>query len=250
MEKSKPQLRLNKFLCASLFIARRKADQLIVQNKVKINGKKVEKSGMLIDPKKDRVEFEGKTLALPEKKKMYIVFNKPPKVMSTMHDPKGRICLGDFFRTFPGVFPVGRLDWHSEGLILLTNDGDFSKRIVQRDKVPKTYFLKLTGDIKTTQLNTLKKGVFTKVGKVNALYAKILKKRGKQGLEKNSWVKVIISQGRNRQLHYMFESLGFHIKVLRRIKIGSFSLKGLKKGQARIVPYQEIKKMLTKPAKL
>ena len=238
-------LRLNHFLSSCGVCSRRKADEIIRTQKVTVNNKRVWDPAMQIHPETDSIKLDGKPVYLP-KRKCYIAFNKPRKVITSMNDPKGRLCIADYFKkTKDRIFPIGRLDWSSEGLILLTNDGDFSMKVSQQ-KIPKTYMVKLNGQPTTAQLSKLKKGVYTEVGRLKALYVKELKKKVSQ----HSWVKVIITEGRNRQLHRMFEKIGFQIKVLRRTSIGRLKLRSLKPGEYFFLSPVDVKKIFSSPPEL
>ena len=241
----KKTFRLNHFLSSCGVCSRRKAEEIIKRGKVTINNKKVKEPTLKVDPSKDQVRLDGKQIELPQQK-YYIAFNKPKKVITSMKEPQGRPCIADYFKKAKDrIFPVGRLDWHSEGLILLTNDGDFSNKILQK-KTPKTYLVKLNGRPTKTQFLKLKKGVHTEVGKLKALYIKELKKK----VQQHSWVKVILLEGRNRQLHRMFEKIGFQIKVLRRTGIGKLKLKSLKPGEYFFLSPLDIKKVFSLPPEI
>lgn len=237
-------IRLNHFLSSCGVCARRKADEIIKHKKVTVNHKQVRDPAWKIHPKTDQVRLEGK-LVTPPKIKHYIAFNKPKKVLTTMSDPKNRLCIADFFKkTKERIFPIGRLDWHSEGLILLTNDGEFSMKL--NKKIPKTYLVKLNGHPKASQLAKLKKGVFTERGKLKALYAELARKNNNP----QNWVKIILAEGQNRQLHRMFEKIGFQIKTLRRTSIGRLKLKSLKPGEYYSLSPTDIKKVLSFPPEI
>ncbi|MYE07135.1 MAG: rRNA pseudouridine synthase [Oligoflexia bacterium] len=268
--------RLNHFLSSCGVCSRRKADEIIKSGKVTVNNKRSLDPAMKIHPEEDQVKLDGKGIHPPQQK-YYIAFNKPKKVITSMNDPKNRPCIADYFipvgfesSRFKGlatkrkkpksygkiipngykkakdrIFPIGRLDWHSEGLILLTNDGDFSRKVLQK-KIPKTYLLKLDGRPTTAQLLKLKKGVYTEVGRLKAVYIKELKQQASQ----HSWVKVMLTEGRNRQLHRMFEKIGFQIKVLRRIGIGRLKLRSLKPGEYFLLSPMDIKKVFSLPSEL
>ena len=239
--KNKP-IRLSHFLSLSGVCARRKADSIIKNKTVTVNNKRVCDPSLKIQPETDQVILEGRPILLP-KTKLYIAFNKPKKVLTTMNDPKNRLCIADFFKkTKEKVFPIGRLDWDSEGLILLTNDGFFAEKL---KKAPKTYLVKLKGRPTSTQLTKLKNGVWTEIGRLKAEYAEITRKKNSP----HSWVKVILTEGRNRQLHRMFEKMGFQIKVLRRIGIGKLKLKSLKPGEYYLLSPADIKKAFSSPLK-
>ena len=236
-------IRLNHFLSSCGICSRRKADEMIKYKTVTVNNKRVQNPAIKIHPETDDVKIEGKQVK-PLGKKWYIAFNKPKKVLTSMNDPKNRPCIADYFkRRKTRIFPVGRLDWNSEGLILLTNDGHFSMKVTQH-KIPKTYIVKLNGRPTMSQLSKLKKGVHTEVGKLKALYIEPLRKKKSQ----HSWIKVILAEGRNRQLHRMFEKIGFQIKVLKRTGIGKLKLKSLKPGESFPLSTSDIKKVFSLPS--
>ena len=245
-------LRLNHFLSLNAGVSRRQAEKLIQQKKVRVNGKYIEDPGFKIHTEKDHVTLNGKPLQRSQSNKSlftkngyYIAFNKPKKVITSMSDPKGRPSVGDFFkiRKKNRIFPIGRLDWHSEGLLLLTNDGYFSAKVL-KDKPPKTYMVKLNKRPKVNQLTKLKKGVYTEIGRLKALYTQLDRK-------KNSlWVKVIIAEGKNRQLHRMFNKLGLQVKVLRRTAIGKLQLKSLKPGEIFALTPKDLKKVFSDPTEI
>ena len=236
-------MRLNHFLSSCGICSRRKADTLIKNKTVTVNNRPVTDPAKPIHPTKDKIRWKGK-LVHPPKKKWYIAFNKPVKALTTMSDPKNRLCTADFFKKLPErIFPVGRLDWRSEGLLLLTNNGDFAMQVLSQ-KPPKTYIVKLNGSPTPRALSRLTKGVPTAVGRVKALYARPVRGKSKQ------WIKVIIIEGKNRQLHRMFEKVGFRIKVLRRTAIGRLKLRSLKPGEHRVLSPADIKKVFSPPAEI
>lgn len=242
----KTTLRLDHFLSSCGICARRKANELIKKNKVTVNNKRVKNPAFPIQPKVDVVRLEEKPVKLP-KIKWYIAFNKPKKVLTSMSDPKGRPCISDYFkRKKDRIFPVGRLDWHSEGLILLTNDGDFAMKVMSpQQKIPKTYLVKLNSTVSPTQLAKLKKGISTEIGRLKALYAEPLRSK-----KQKNWVKIILNEGRNRQLHRMFEKIGFQIKVLRRTGIGKLKLRSIKPGEGFVLTSEDMKKIFSLPPEI
>ena len=247
-------VRLNKFISYSGLCSRREADQFIRNKKVIVNNVIIRDLGCYVYPHKDQVKVSGKIVQIPTHK-IYIAFNKPKKVLSTTKDSKGRVCVSDFFKERKNfrVFPVGRLDWSSEGLILLTNDGDFSEKILRpKNKIAKTYLVKLDNEVNYKHLDRLVRGVSTEKGRLNALYAqdmKVARRRSKK-MGASTWVKVIIDEGKNRQLHRMFQSIGFSIKVLRRVAIGRLKLKSLKPGESFLLKPSDIKKIFLLPSEL
>ena len=240
-------MRITRFISSAGVCARRKAIELIQNNKVTINNKQIKDPAFIVHPKTDQVKVQGRIIRIPENK-IYIAFHKPEKVITSMEDPKNRLCIADYFKKSKHrIFPVGRLDWNSRGLILLTNDGDFSMKILHpKNKVPKTYLVKLNGRPFQKHLTRLEKGVYTALGRVKALYAKPV--RGTS--TKHMWIKVIIMEGKNRQLHRMFEKIGFQIKTLKRVAIGKLKLGSLKPGEFSFLRPQDIQKIFTTPSEL
>lgn len=226
--KTDSSVRLNKLIADSGIASRRAADRMISDGLVTVNGKKVYELGVKVDASKDKVFVDG----APLRKKfenMYIMFHKPRGVLTTMFDPEGRPTIKDFLDAVPArVFPVGRLDWDSEGLIILTNDGDFSNRITHpKEEVTKTYLVKVDGHPTDEDIAKLKRGVSIIGGKASARHVE----RVKRGKDKYAWLKVIISEGRNRQIRKMFEKIGFDVLKLQRVSVGTLRLGNLERGQ-------------------
>jgi 23S rRNA pseudouridine2605 synthase len=194
-------IRLNKFLADHGVASRRKADELIDEGRVQVNGRKVFELGIKIDPSKDRVKVGGKPIAV-KPQPLYFVFNKPKSVVTSTSDPQDRPIVLDFFKKIKTrIFPVGRLDWDTEGLLLMTNDGDFSNEIASPEsKIPKTYHVKLDGLITQEKMEKLRRGVSIIGGRVKAIHIKKLKK----GTPKKDWVEITITEGKNRQVRKMF----------------------------------------------
>ncbi len=224
-------------------VSRRKAFQLIKEGQVEVNGHPERNPSRRVFPQKELVRFKGQALK-PEGQKWHIAFNKPKKVLTSLSDPKGRVCVSSYFpKVRERLFPVGRLDWDSEGLLLLTNDGSFANRVL-REKPPKTYMVKLHRSVDEARLHRLRKGLGTEVGHLKALYADFCRGRNP------CWAKVIIAEGRNRQVHRMFEKVGLKIKVLRRVAIGRLKLKKLKPGAFFLLSSLDKKKVFSPPPEL
>lgn len=229
LTKSGP-LRLNKYLADCGVASRRGADVLITDGQVQVNGKTVFELGVKVDPSMDRIVLNGKPVRAPLDTKVYVIFHKPEKVLTTMSDPEGRPTVADFMEKLPvRVFPVGRLDWETEGLLLLTNDGDFAQRVQHpREEIPKTYLAKLDGQPSEVHLQKLLRGVTIPGGRVKALHVE----RVRIGESKQyDWVKIVIAEGKNRQVRYMFQKIGYDVKKLRRVAIGQLTLGSLQKGE-------------------
>lgn len=219
----KKSVRLNKFIADCGITSRRKADEFIEEGLVKVNGRMAE-VGASVDPQNDRVFVKGKPIK--KSPKIYLMFHKPKKVLTSMSDPEGRPVVADFFKGFKTrLFPVGRLDWNTEGLLLMTNDGDFSYSVTHpKRQILKTYMAKLDGDPSDERLHKLKKGVSIVGGRVKAVHVEKISKREK------AWVQVVIAEGRNRQVRQMFEKIGFDTLKLRRVAIGRLKLGRLPRG--------------------
>ena len=242
MEKSEKtsSIRLNKYLADSGIASRRKADRMIEAGEVKINGRKVFELGVKVNPKLDTVTVAGETIR-PVEHKVYFMFYKPKNIVTTMHDPEDRPCIADYTKHIEErVYPVGRLDWDTEGLLLLTNDGDFSNRVMHPSQdVTKTYLAKLNGQLSEDDIARLKEGVTIVGGRVNA--RSIQKVR--RGADNYGWYRVVITEGKNLQIHRMFEKIGFDVLKLQRVAIGSLELSGLDRGEMRPLTLRMVEKV-------
>ena len=238
------KIRLNKFLADCGVSSRRHADRLIEEGKVWVNGKKIQTLGVQINPLKDKV-FCNKKPVVFQKNHLYFSFYKPKKVLSTLKDPENRRTIVDFFQDFSvRLFPVGRLDWDSEGLLLITNDGEFSQKVLHpRYKIPKTYFVKVKGHISKEKLEKLRRGVTISGKPVKALVAQKVRHLD---TTQNPWVKVVILEGRNQQIRRMFEKINFHVIKLKRVAIGNLRLGSLKPGHFKALSKRDLQKIFTK----
>lgn len=244
MERNKSSLvRLNKYLAQCGVASRRKADELIEAGSVQVNGKTVYELGSQVLPGRDRISVKGKPVQATANK-YYLAFYKPENVLTSMSDPLGRPTIKDFLEELPfRVFPVGRLDWDTEGLLLLTNDGEFAQSISHPKKgIPKTYLVKLNGSPTRHQFDKLLRGVTIPGGKASALHVE----RAPMGdSEKYTWIKIVITEGRNRQVRKMMEKIGFDVKKLKRVAIGQLQIGKLKKGQMLFLGAKGIKEALS-----
>lgn len=232
MSEASNTIRLNKLIADSGLASRRHADRMIEEGLVTVNGKRVYELGVKVDPNADKVMVDGKPLRKPTNQKFYIVMNKPKGVLTTMDDPHERPTVGEYLADVPvRVFPVGRLDWESEGMLILTNDGDMANRIMHpKTEVTKTYLVKLNGQPQPKHIQKLKTGVSIVGGKVSARHIERVKKSGDKKSDKYEWYKIIITEGKNRQIRQMFEKVGFDVLKLQRVAIGRLRLGALKTG--------------------
>jgi 23S rRNA pseudouridine2605 synthase len=234
-ENSKDLVRLNKLLAERGLASRRGADKLIADGQVMVNGKKVYELGIKVNPNKDKILVDGKPIK-SKGEKIYVMFNKPKNVITSMSDPLERPTVADFMGELPaGVFPIGRLDWESEGLLLLTNDGEFAQKVMHpKTEVTKTYHVKLDGQPQEYQIKKLFTGVSIPGGRVKAKHVekiKLAKIPGKKTSEKNDWYKIIITEGKNHQVREMFKKIGFDVLKLHRVAIGKLRIGQLERGQ-------------------
>jgi 23S rRNA pseudouridine2605 synthase len=234
-----PEERLQKILASAGIASRRKAEVLITEGRVTVNGKVVSELGSKADPSADHIKVDGKLVRQPEGH-VYIALNKPDSVVSTASDPQRRTTVLDLL---PGikhrVYPVGRLDYHSEGLILLTNDGDFANAITAaRSHVPKTYLVKSKGQLTLEEEEEFRTGIPIS-GRRTAPAGLRLLRRGD-----NPWYEVKLIEGRNQQIRIMFKHLGHLVEKLRRIRIGTLELGSLKPGEFRFLTPDEVRKLM------
>lgn len=232
--------RLQKFLSECSVASRRKSEELIKQGKVKVNGK-VASLGDKVDPKKDTVTVSGKKV-IAVKQKYYIMLNKPRGYVTTMSDELGRKCVAELVSDVGAtVYPVGRLDRDSEGLLLLTNDGAFANAVMHpRKHVPKTYRVTLRSDISKEQVEKLENGVDIEHDGRETLPAevRILEKSAERSV-----LEITIYEGRNRQIRKMCENVGLEVIRLKRNAVGSIKLGMLKVGKWRELTDDEVHRL-------
>ncbi len=235
------QERLQKIIASAGIASRRKAEELIAEGVVTVNGKIVTEPGTKADPGVDHIKVRGKLIraetAAPEK--IYILLNKPTGVLTSKSDPAKRPLVVDLLGHFgPKVHPVGRLDFNTEGLLLLTNDGEFTNLITHASKaVAKVYHVKVKGKPSGTQIRQLERGVVIDKHKTAPVTIKALEES-----ETNSWFEVTLFEGRNQQIRKMFDSIGHSVLKLRRIAIGFLKNERLKPGEFRMLRDAEVKR--------
>lgn len=234
-------MRINKYIATCGICSRRAADTLISDGKVKVNGKTVTALGAEIDEYNDTVTVDGKKIT-PVSRNFYIMFHKPKGCVCTVKDEKGRKTVMDYLKDFEGkrIFPIGRLDYDTEGLLLLTNDGEFANKMTHpSQEVPKTYIAKVEGDIAESNLARLRNGIVLDGVRLHRSKIKLVEKVGEEAR-----YEVTIYEGKNRQIHRMFESIGKEVVFLKRIKIGELKLGGLSRGAYRYLTDKELASLM------
>ena len=234
--------RLQKYMARCGVASRRKCEELITGGRVKVNGMAVMKVGTKIQPEKDRVELDGKVIE-PVSKGIYIMLNKPVGYVSTASDQFDRPTVMDLVDGVQErIYPVGRLDYDSEGLILLTNDGSLTYGLTHpRHRVDKTYIATVAGKPSQKDIDMLRKGVPLEGRTTSPAKIRLLESDGK-----SSTYKVIIHEGRNRQVRRVFEEVGYTVISLKRTAIGSLKLGSLPSGRWRFLKDHEVKGLLEK----
>jgi 23S rRNA pseudouridine2605 synthase len=231
--------RLQKIISSAGVASRRKAELLIQQGRVTVNGETVTRLGTRADAAEDSIKVDGKRIETSPRK-IYVLLNKPKQVISSVSDPQGRTRVTDIVKVKGKIFPVGRLDYNTEGLILLTNDGDFSQAVAKAGRhMPKVYHVKVRSKPEESKLARLRKGIHLKSG-IQLAPCKITVLGG----DRNGWYEVTLTQGKNRQIREMFEAVGSPVLKLRRIKIGFLSDKDLPVGHYRHLTPGEVARVI------
>ncbi|MEP7338395.1 MAG: pseudouridine synthase [Acidobacteriota bacterium] len=233
--------RLQKIIATAGIASRRKAEELIQAGVVAVNGKTVTELGTKADPEKDHIKVRGKLINVKQEK-VYILLNKPIGYLTSRSDPQKRQLVTDLVGPSYAskVHPVGRLDLNTEGLILLTNDGEFTNLIAHAShNVPKVYEAKVKGKPSEWQINKLSRGVV--IGTAKTAPAKI---RLMEETETNAWYEVTLHEGRNQQIRKMFDSIGHSVVKLRRIAIGFLKDEKIKPGEFRFLRETEVSRFL------
>lgn len=237
-----PIERLQKIIAAAGIASRRKAEQLITGGLVSVNGQAVTELGSKADPERDHIRVNGKLLHGAERH-IYLLMNKPKGYVTTVRDPEGRPTVMDLLRGVSArVYPIGRLDYASEGLLLLTNDGDLAHRLMKAaSHVPKTYMVKVAGNPSEESLTKLGAGIPipSEHGKrVRTAPARIKIIRDSA----NPWYEVTLIEGKNRQIRRMFEEIGHHVEKIKRVRYGPLQL-DVHPGEFRKLTIEEVSKL-------
>lgn len=241
--------RLQKLIAQAGIASRRHAEELIVAGEVTVNGQVIRELGTKADPAEDHIKVRGKLInpSLAKREKIYVLLNKPKGYLSSVSDPEGRPLVTELLPQSLGkLHPVGRLDFNTEGLLLLTNDGDFTNFITAaRNRVPKIYEAKVKGVPPEDSIHQLRRGVVLDDGTKTAP-AEI---RLVEQTDANAWYEILLHEGRNQQIRRMFDQIGHSVVKLRRSRIGFLTDDGLPPKHWRLLQPEEVKRLLSKRIK-
>ena len=228
-------MRINKFLAEYGVASRRRADEMIQAGRVKINGVTAQLGADVQDD--DVIAIDDKQLVRQEKKLHYYMMNKPKGVVCTVSDDRGRKTVVDYLpQTGARIFPVGRLDYATEGLLILTNDGELAYRLMNpTSEIPKTYLARIEGTLTEKDLNPIRSGV-----ELDGYFTKKCKAHIVETNKAYTKVHITITEGKNRQVRRMFEAIGKNVEFLKRIKIGQLNVGGLDRGEVRELTQEEV----------
>lgn len=228
------EMRINKYLASLGIASRREVDKMIEEGAIKVNGEKAAPGIKVSD--EDEIYIRGKKIEKSTERKVYYILNKPLEVLSSSKDDRGRKTVVDLIKCKERIFPIGRLDYNTSGLIILTNDGELFNRIIHpKAEIFKEYYAKVFGEIKEENAELLRKGVELDDGMTLPANVKVLRReRGKTELL------VAIREGRNRQVRRMLDKINHPVITLRREKIGDLSLGNLKLGEYRELTNEEV----------
>jgi len=228
--------RLQKVLAHAGISSRRAAERLILEGRVTVNGAVVVELGTKVDPAIDAIKVDGKRVGAPPSGRTYLALNKPRGVVTTMSDPEGRPTVKDYLRGVKArVYPVGRLDYASEGLLLLTDDGTLARDLMHPSRgVEKTYLVKVKDRPDPDTLSRLRRGIPLDGKRTGPARARMV------GHDDNAWIEITIGEGRNRQVRRMFQAVGHPVQRLRRMRYGGVLLGSLPTGQIRVLSDAEV----------
>lgn len=238
------EVRLQKLIATGGYASRREAERLIAAGRVRVNGRVVRVQGVKVDPDRDKVRVDGKPVTVT-RKPLYLMLNKPRSVVATARDPQGRTTVFDVLegqassRGLDRVFYVGRLDYASEGLLLLTNDGGLADVLMHpSSRVPRVYQVRVKGALSRDALTRLHRGVELEDGPVRARKTRVLKRN-----RATTWVELTLEEGRNRLVRRLFATLGYPVNRLVRVGYGGLHLGDLPRGKVRKLTSGEIDRL-------
>jgi pseudouridine synthase len=233
-------VRLQKVIARAGITSRRKAEEMILEGRVKVNQKVVSAMGVKVDPDSDIVEVDGRRITPRTEPALYILINKPRGVISALSDPQKRpVVTALLKRIKTRVWPVGRLDYDAEGALLLTNDGDLGNRLLHpRYAVPKRYLIKVRGVPGPAKLKKLEQGVRLEDGRT--LPCKV---RLSRVTKENSWLELVVYEGRNRLVKRMCKAIGHPVSKLKRLEFAGLKVRSLKPGEYRTLTEKELERL-------
>jgi pseudouridine synthase len=238
-----PLERVHKIIARAGLASRRQAEQLMREGRVTVNGRLVERPGEQADPKQDAIKVNGKLLPRPGGDARYLAMFKPRRMMTSLKDPEGRPTVADLLRRHrirSRVYPVGRLDWDADGLVLLTDDGELANRIMQpASHVRKVYRVKVRGQPTDRDLERIRRGLVLEPGQ----RTRPAEVRVEQVGETTSWLRVALVEGKQNQIKRMFARIGHPVRKLRRVSIGPVGLGKLKPGDVRELTGREVERL-------
>jgi len=239
--------RLQKLIAQAGIASRRGAEQLMIDGEVSVNGAVVSELGTKADPETDHIKVRGKLInsALSGREKVYLLLNKPKGYLSSAADPEGRKLVSDLVKGFGRLHPVGRLDFNTEGLLILTNDGEFTNAVATSKKIPKVYSVKVKGLPTPVAIRKLARGVVLEDGYRTAP-AEI---ETLPPTDKNGWYEVTLYEGHNQQIRKMFDSIRHSVVKLKRIRIGDVADDNLPVGAYRKLTEKEVRSLSSNPAR-
>lgn len=232
-------MRLQKFLSRAGIASRRAAEILIRSGRVSVNRRAVSEMGTTVAPSRDAVKVDGRLVRLPETHR-YFILNKPREVVSTLADPQGRATVRDFLPApASGLFPVGRLDWDAEGLLIFTDDGDLAHRLAHpRHRVERTYHVKVRGEIGEKALRRLRSGLRLEDGRAQAEEVRQLRTA-----RTNSWISLTLREGRHHEVKRLCLAVGHPVQKLRRVSHAGQKLGTLQPGECRSLTTSEVARL-------
>lgn len=230
-------IRLQKAIADAGITSRRKAEELILQGRVDVNGVTVHEMGTKVDPEVDAVIVDGQPLDLSQKERIYLVLNKPRGIITSLDDPQGRDTVMKLVQDVTErIYPVGRLDYLSEGLLIMTNDGEFANHVIHPSgNIAKVYEVKVFGAVTPEILKKLRTGVKSEVGFLKPKNVRVIKQ-----LHSKTWLEFRLSDGKNREIRRLCEACGLTVDKLKRIAIGGLTVEGIKPGGYRIVSRKQM----------
>jgi len=221
--------------------SRRKAEEMILEGRITLNGSIVTDPTMTADPDRDHIKLDGKLLLRPDSAKFYYLFNKPRNVVSTMSDPEGRPCVGDLLKPLKKrFFTVGRLDFDAEGLMILTNDGQLAQKLSHPShRIPRTYLVKVRGTPDDRLLSTIKRGMRIGDGeRLGDVLWSVIKKQ-----KTTTWLRIVLYEGKKNEIKRIFLQIRHPVRKIRRVEFGPLTLGTLPVGEWRTLTQREMTKL-------